>query len=54
MLNFKVRIYANGTNTRYNNGEGTPEEIISTYALSDIDFVKVLKAFYEIRPDLAG
>lgn len=52
MPKYKVRIYANVTNTKYNAGEGTPAEIIETYNLSESDASEVLKTFYVIRPEL--
>jgi hypothetical protein len=49
---YKARIYANVTNTKYSNGEGTPQEIIATMNLSEADASQVLTAFYVIRPEL--
>lgn len=48
----RARIYANATNTKYKNGEGTPEDIIAAYNLSIEDTAQVLEAFYVVRPDL--
>ncbi|MDQ0114345.1 hypothetical protein [Paenibacillus harenae] len=50
---YKARIYANGTITKYSNGEGTIVEIVATYNLSEEDANQVLAEVYAKRPDLA-
>lgn len=49
---YKARIYASGTITKYNNGEGTLAEIIASYELSEEDAAQVLAEVYVKRPDL--
>ena len=52
LKDFQVRVVANACITRVNNGEGTIEEIVSSYPMTEEDRVKVLAYVYVLRPDL--
>lgn len=52
MPGYKARIYANGTITKYNLGEGSVTDIVASYNLSLEDQAQVLGEVYVRRPDL--
>lgn len=49
MKDYWARIYANATVTKYNNGEGTIEEIVASYNLSEADSQQVINLAYSIK-----
>lgn len=53
LKDFQVRVVANACITRVNDGEGTIDQVVSTYPMQSDDREKVLAYAYVIRPDLA-
>lgn len=52
LKDFQVRVVANACITRVNDGEGTIDQVVSTYPMQMDDREKVLAYAYVIRPDL--
>ncbi|MBX4145980.1 hypothetical protein [Paenibacillus lautus] len=52
LKDFQVRVVANACITRVNDGEGTIDQVVSTYPMQADDREKVLAYAYVIRPDL--
>ncbi|MFU1797670.1 hypothetical protein ACM1RC_27650 [Paenibacillus azoreducens] len=53
LKDFQVRVVANACITRVNDGEGTIDQVVSTYPMQTDDRDKVLAYAYVLRPDLA-
>lgn len=52
LKDFQVRVVANACITRVNEGEGTIDQVVSTYPMQPDDHEKVLAYAYVICPDL--
>jgi hypothetical protein len=52
MAAYKIRIIANACITRYDNGEGTIEEIVASYNLADEDKQRVTSYIALKRSDI--
>ncbi|OMF54670.1 hypothetical protein BK138_16050 [Paenibacillus rhizosphaerae] len=52
LKDFQVRVVANACITRVNDGEGTIDQVVSSYPMQEDDKEKVLAYAYVLRPDL--
>jgi hypothetical protein len=52
MAMYKIRIIAAACITRYNNGEGDIDDIVSSYNLTPEDHTLVMAEIYVRRPDI--
>lgn len=52
LKDFQVRVVANACITRLNEGEGTIDQVVSSYPMDTSDKEKVLAHVYVLRPDL--
>lgn len=53
LKDFQVRVVANACITRVNDGEGSIDQIISSYPMNAEDREKVLAYAFVLRPDLS-
>lgn len=51
---FQIRVVSNACITRVNHGEGTLDQVISSYPIQTDDQEKVLRYAYEQNPGLAS
>ncbi|MBE9913365.1 hypothetical protein G8C92_04815 [Paenibacillus donghaensis] len=53
LKDFQIRVVANACITRVNDGEGTIDQVLTTYPMQLVDREKVLKYAHVLRPDRA-
>lgn len=52
LKDFQIRVVANASITRVDNGEGTIDQVVSSYTIQADDKEKVFAYAYTLRPDL--